>query len=202
MPRIRAESIEAHRKATRRELLDAAAALFREDGYDQTGLADIASYAGIGRTTVYEYFADKEDLLVNLVEDTVPAVVDEILATLPVGLVVRERLGELILRSLEFVSSDDTVGSMLMRQLPVLSAEARSRISAAHAPLQAEIERLCRDGIASGELRDFDPADAGRLVFAMVMATSQGLIRDGDAKQRVHDVGDMLVCFVFDGLAR
>jgi AcrR family transcriptional regulator len=201
VPRINAESIAEHRTVTRARLLEGAAALFRSLGYDDTTLADISGYAGIGRTTVYEYFVDKEDLLVNLVEEKVPAVLDDLLQGLPSELSTRERLGELIIRSLEYVSGEDALGSSLMRQLPALSPEAQARIGAAHAPIHEEIERLCTAGITSGELQPFDPADMGHLVFALVMAASQGLIRDGDAKQRVHEVGDMLVRVVFDGLS-
>ena len=92
MPRIRAATIVAHKDATRRALLDAAAELFRAQGYAETNLADITAFAGIGRTTIYEYFTDKEDVLVNLVEDAVPSVVAGMLADLPEDLDMRERL--------------------------------------------------------------------------------------------------------------
>lgn len=201
MPRIRAESIEAHKSATRNELLEAASALFRAQGYGDTNLADVTAYAGIGRTTIYEYFLDKEDLLVNLIEAAMPAAISEILAGLPEGLTVRERLSELIIRSLEFVSTDHHLGSMMMKELPVLTPQAARRVRAVHAPLETEIVRLCAMGIDSGEFRQFEPTDAGRLVFGVVMATSQTLLRDRDAKQRLHEAADAMVRLVFDGLS-
>jgi AcrR family transcriptional regulator len=201
MPRIRAGSIAEHKQRTRDEILAAAAALFRAQGYADTALGDIAGYVGIGRTTLYEYFADKEDVLVTLVEETLPGVVDGMLADLPDGLTHRERLGELMVRGLEFVSTDDDLGSTLMRELPRLSGRAQARVRAAHSRLEDEVTGLCRDGIAAGEFSPLDPADAGRIVFTMMMSASGSLLRDADAKQRVHEVADTLVRFVFDGLA-
>jgi AcrR family transcriptional regulator len=201
MPRIRAGSIAEHKRRTRAEILAAAAALFRAQGYVDTALGDIAGYVGIGRTTLYEYFTDKEDVLVSLVEETLPAVVDDMLLGLPGDLTHRERLGELIVRGLEFVSTDDDLGSTLMRELPRLSARAQARVRAAHSRLEDEVTRLCREGIAVGDFRPFDPADAGRIVFAMMMSASGSLLRDAEAKQRVHQVADTLVRFLFDGLA-
>jgi AcrR family transcriptional regulator len=201
VPRIRAATIAAHKDATRRALLDAAADLFRVHGYADTHLADITAYAGIGRTTIYEYFTDKEDLLVGLVEQAVPAVVAGMLADLPEDLGTRERLAELIQRGLNFVSTDHALGSMVMRELPTLSPPAAARIRAVHAPIEREIVRLCRRGIASGEFRSFDPNDAARLVYGVMMAASQTLLRDADAKQRMHEAADTLVRFVFDGLS-
>lgn len=201
MPRIRAATIEEHKRLTREEILEAAAALFRSQGYTETSLGDVTGYVGIGRTTLYEYFADKEDVLVNLVERTLPAVVDGMIDDLPEGLSHRERLGELVIRGLEFVSSDDDLGSTLMRELPKLSASAQSRLRSAHGRLEDEVTRLCRLGIADGEFRAFQPEEAGRIVFTMMMGASQTLLRDVDAKQRVHDVADTVVRFLFDGLA-
>lgn len=201
VPRIRAATIAAHKEATRREILDAAAELFRSHGYADTHLADITAFARIGRTTIYEYFTDKEDVLVNLVEEEVPAVITRMLADLPDDLGTRERLGELIQRGLAFVSTDHELGSMVMRELPALSPQAAARIRAVHAPIESEITRLCRHGIESGEFRGFDPVDAARLVYGVMMAASQTLLRDSDAKQRMHHAADTLVRFVFDGLS-
>jgi AcrR family transcriptional regulator len=201
MPRIRAATIAEHKRQTREEILDAAAARFRAQGFSDTALGDIAGFVGIGRTTLYEYFVDKEDVLVHLVERSLPEVVDEMVDSLPDGLTHRERLSELIVRGLEFVSSDADLGSTLMRALPKLSPEAQARVRAAHGRLEDEVTRLCRLGINDGEFRAFDPADASRIVFNIMMSASQALLRDRDAKQRVHEVADTLVRFVFDGLA-
>lgn len=201
MPRIRASTIEEHKRQTRAQILDAAADLFRSYGYADTNLGDISAYVGIGRTTLYEYFSDKEDVLVNLVEDRIPGVVEALLGGVPDEVSTRERLGELIVRGLEFVSSDDDLGSILMREVPRLSEPAQKRIRRAHKPLEDEVVRVCTLGIESGEFRQFDPVDAGRLVFSMMMAASESLRRDRDAKGKIHEAADTLVRFVFEGLA-
>lgn len=200
MPRIRASSIQEHKDLTRREILDAAAALFRAQGYDDTHLGDIAGYVGIGRTTLYEYFADKEDILASLVEETIPGVVEDMLADLP-PLRASDRLAELIQRGLAFVSTDENLGSMLMRETPRLSNEAQRRVRSAHRPLEDEIVKVVEAGIESGEFRNFDPMVAAQIVYGLMMSASTGLIRDADAKQRLHEVADTVVSVVFQGLA-
>jgi AcrR family transcriptional regulator len=201
MPRIRASSIQEHKDLTRREILDAAAALFRAQGYDETNLGDIAGYVGIGRTTLYEYFSDKEDILASLVEDTIPGVVADMLQGLPPTLQARDRLAELIQRGLAFVSTDENLGSMLMRETPRLSNEAQRRVRSAHRPLQDEIVQVVASGIESGEFRHFEPMLAAQIVYGLMMSASTSLIRDADAKQRLHEVADTVVSVVFEGLA-
>lgn len=201
MPRIRAESIVQHKARTQAEILDAAAALFRAQGYTETTLGEIAAYVGIGRTTLYEYFTDKEDLLATLVEHRIPPVMESLVAGLPDGLAVRDRLSELIVRGIDFVSTDDDLGSMLMRETPRLGRDAQDRIRLSHQRLLDAITELCRQGIDNGDFRPFDPDEAGRLVFATMWSASQALIHDDDAKNRRHDVADTVVRFVMGGLA-
>src|SRR5262249_19242695 len=53
------------RSATRRRLLDAANALFREQGYEGTTAAAIARQAGVTERTFFRYFPSKAEVLVT-----------------------------------------------------------------------------------------------------------------------------------------
>ena len=55
-----------HRKkaATRETILRTAIELFSRSGFDQPTIEQIAAGAGVGKGTVYNYFATKEDILV------------------------------------------------------------------------------------------------------------------------------------------
>ena len=46
----------------RGKIVQSATALFRAKGYDALSIADIVEQAGIGKGTLYQYFANKEDL--------------------------------------------------------------------------------------------------------------------------------------------
>jgi AcrR family transcriptional regulator len=46
----------------RNEIVKAAVDLFRDKGYDNTNIDDIVAYAGIGKSTFYQYFKSKEEL--------------------------------------------------------------------------------------------------------------------------------------------
>lgn len=60
-------SLRDRQKAqTREHLLDTAAVLFAEQGYNETTIEHIARAAGSSRATVYSYFSTKEDILRTL----------------------------------------------------------------------------------------------------------------------------------------
>ena len=68
MPRVVGGSLVEHRKEMRRRAFDAFAQLMYEQGYDAITLADITESAGIARTSMYNYFPDKETLLLEYTE--------------------------------------------------------------------------------------------------------------------------------------
>jgi AcrR family transcriptional regulator len=53
----------------RQAILDAAAALFLEHGYQGFSLRQVAERIGYSATTIYLYFADKDDLLFTVAEE-------------------------------------------------------------------------------------------------------------------------------------
>ncbi len=67
MPKIIGGSLQEHREQTRNKLFAALSTLMADRGFDAVSLADIASAANVGRTAVYNHFADKEALLIGFI---------------------------------------------------------------------------------------------------------------------------------------
>ncbi len=65
MPKIS----QARRDARQQQILDAALACFSEDGFHQTGMADIVRRSGLSHGAVYLYFQSKDDLIEALAVD-------------------------------------------------------------------------------------------------------------------------------------
>ncbi len=65
MPKIS----ETKREGRRQQILEAALACFSEDGFHQTGMADIVKRSGLSHGAVYVYFQSKDDLIEALADD-------------------------------------------------------------------------------------------------------------------------------------
>ena len=63
MPQIIGESLASHRELTRARLFEALGSLMGEQSFESITMSQIAERAGVGRTAVYNHFADKEVLL-------------------------------------------------------------------------------------------------------------------------------------------
>ncbi len=201
MPRIRAATIAEHKALTRLELLDAAEELFSHHGYEDTSLGDVAAYVGIGRTTVYEYFTDKEDLLASLVEERVPELIEEVLSGIPHTAPAPEQLSLLATRMIEFVATEPTLGVLLHRAVPKLSDAAQERVRSAHEGLAAEFGRIYSNGVRGGDLRNL-PADlAGRLIQDIIMSAAKVLNEDRDPMRRMDEVAAATRAVLLHGFA-
>lgn len=58
--------MSSRKEETRASILDAARALFEEQGYFGTGLEQVAANAGVSRQAIYLHFASKAELLAEL----------------------------------------------------------------------------------------------------------------------------------------
>ena len=63
MPKLWDDTIEAHRRTVRDAILDTAASLAAEHGLRAVTMSQVATHTGIGRATLYKYFADVEAIL-------------------------------------------------------------------------------------------------------------------------------------------
>jgi AcrR family transcriptional regulator len=149
MPRIRAQNIEAHKELTRTEILDAAHELIEEIGSADVPLGDVAAAVGIGRTTLYEYFRDKDDLIASLVEERLPEVIQDLINHTGEG-DVRDRIEQLAIATVEFIVEDRVLGLILHRELPRLSAAAQDRIRLSHQDLAGRMTGLYLQGVREG----------------------------------------------------
>jgi AcrR family transcriptional regulator len=200
MPRIRAASIGEHKELTRTQVLEEAERLFGEYGYEQVSLGDVAGAVGIGRTTLYDYFRDKEDLLATLVEETLPATIERMVREIPEGLSWRERLAALSVAMVDFVATDPTLGLILHREVAKLSTEAQDRVGRAHRGLSTEFVTIYQGGVETGELKALPYDLVGRFLQDLIMSAAKALIDSPDPGARRKEVTDAMVSVLLSGM--
>ncbi|MFP3913515.1 MAG: TetR/AcrR family transcriptional regulator [Actinomycetota bacterium] len=201
MPRIRAESIAEHKAMTRRQILDAAQDLIAELGTAEISLGEIASAVGIGRTTLYEYFTDRDDVIASLVEDRLPQVVEGYLSDIPPDLDPPEHLAEVAERTVRFVATDRVLGLILHREVGRLRPAVQQRIRAAHADLVGEVASIYAQGVDRGLFRSIPPDLAGRFVQDTVMSAARAVISAPEPDVRLPEILAAMRLFLLHGLS-
>jgi AcrR family transcriptional regulator len=194
MPRIRAATIGEHKSLVRAGLLGSARRLIEEEKTAEISLAEVALAAGVGRTTFYEYFIDRDDVIACLVEEELPVILDDLIGSVDPGLPIRDRLALLATKTIEFVATDRVFGVILHREVGKLGLEAQARIRDSHAMLASEMTSLYVLGVEEGVFRPMPPRVAGRLIQDTIMSGARLLIADpGDMGAVVAQVRDFLL---------
>ncbi|MGH2488966.1 MAG: TetR/AcrR family transcriptional regulator [Candidatus Limnocylindria bacterium] len=145
MPKLWTDTIEAHRREVRDAIMDAAAALVEEHGLRSVTMSQIAQATGIGRATLYKYFADVDAILLAWHERQISAHLAQLAAARDQAGSPGERL-EAVLEAYALIASeshghaDTELAAFLHRPEPVAQAERQLRemvrdllIEAAHA---------------------------------------------------------------------
>ncbi len=200
MPRIRAASIGEHKALTRRALLDAARALIDERGTAEISLGEIAFLAGVGRTTFYDYFSDRDDVIAALVEEELPKVVADLIAEVPQDLGIVDRLGTLAAKMVEFIAKDRVFGVILHREVGRMNPDTQKRIIDSHVQLSREMASLYRQGVQEGVFRPLPPRLAGSLIQDTIMSAAKVFIQGEDTPERLEEVSAGLRSFLLGGL--
>ncbi len=149
MPRLWNQTIAAHRREVRRAILDTTAALVAEHGLRSVTMSQIAEETGIGRATLYKYFADVEAILFAWHERQVSGHLEQLAA-------VRDQAGdaagrlEAVLEAFALISheshghSDTELVAFLHRDEQLAPAQQR---------LRNMIRDLLTEGAKTGDLR-------------------------------------------------
>ena len=199
MPRIRADSINEHKALTRRAILESAEALIAELGTAEIPLGHLTSKAGIGRTTFYDYFIDRDDVIASLVEEELPSVIEGLIAGVETAS-IPDRLVDLVVAMIGFVVDHPVLGVILHREVPRLGAEAQRRIMVAHADLSREMASVYRSGVADGVLRNLDSELVGRLFQDTIMSAAKTVIASDEPRARAATVIADIRTFLLGGL--
>ena len=155
----------------RRQIDDAASALFRQRGYAATSVRDIARSLDMQGASLYAHVASKEDVLWSIVDRTAGAFEHAAGAALERGGAASDRLAAFVRAHVHVVTDDPQAATVFVHEWRNLSSERRRAILARRDRYEARLTTLIRDGMADGS---FATADA-RTAAAFLLAALNGI---------------------------
>lgn len=178
MPRITEATVAEHRAARERALLDAAHSLLLETG-EAPGLAAVAARTGLARTSAYQYFASKRDLLHAMVRDVYPRWTERINGAMAAAPTEADRILAYAVANIDLVAEGaHAVGTALAALDPgeALDEQATRMHREVQEPLIAALTAL---GVAA-------PEDVAGLINAVVHGATT-LLESGQNRQAAVD---------------
>ncbi len=129
----------------KKQILESGFKLFSEQGFQATTMEQIATSVKVARTTLYEYFKSKEDILFSLLD----AVISEKPVELNEGN-IKEKLTFLAEVSLERLQKNSLLYKILFQELPTLSNPATERIKHWQKQTLSQAFEVIQSGIELG----------------------------------------------------
>lgn len=183
MPRIQAESNAAQRALTQRRILDAFGQLLFTRGLPGLTMTDVARQAGVGRTAVYNYYADMEELLIGYALDETGRFLTDLKAQLADLENPIDRLAVYIRAQVEDLSRRHLPPGPAMRA--VLSAQSFAKLGDHVGELNALLTAILRDAMAQGYLPEANVDELVGLVHGSLTASAdRGRAEESDT---AHD---------------
>ncbi len=156
---------EEFRERRRDVILEVAAAVFAEKGYQRATVKEIAARAGIAPGTIYLYFSSKRDILLAIVNETEMPMVAALLEMGGIG--DREAMVEMIEKGLDITEAQLPFNRTLFSEAWVDNGILEEAVTARIRQIHQLLEKYIAERIAAGVFRPIDPALVAQLVLGM-----------------------------------
>ena len=161
------------------EIYQVIARLFAYRGYHSTSMREIARELGMNQSSLYHYFASKQDILFTLMNDAmddVLAILEEISST---DLLPEDRLNRVLSFYTQYYAGDQERLILLINEMNSLNEEYRSILVGKQRRYVQLIKSILEELAAQDKIKQIDPAIATFAFFGMVHYTIKWYHKDG-----------------------
>lgn len=156
------------RAEKQRKILTVAAQAFATQDFHKVRTDEIATAAGVGKGTLFRYFATKEDLFVAAMIyglEMARAEIDRALAGVQGP---ADRLETACRHLVTFYRANECLFHLLHHERTLREHARHAEFHARQEALRTKLAEILRDGQEAGCFRKSDPAITGRLFFGML----------------------------------
>ncbi len=195
----RPETPRARRRDRQRDaILRAAATLFRERGFADTGMRDIADAADLSAANLYHYFSGKNELLVYCQERALDRMLAAVHDARRQSASAVERLRAVLAAHVRTLL-DDIEGATAHLQIESLPPPLRDKVVKKRDRYEQALRRILAEGVRSGELVDMNAAVVVRAMLGAMNWTVTWFRPDG--RDPAAAVGEIISGFLVRGIA-
>ena len=204
MPRSSPAELKALIRDFRRDqIIDVARRLFGERGTIEVPMDEIATEAGVARSTLYVYFANRDELLRACLQRMHGLLLDSVVASWERDGAPVERLRTLVLGMLERIDDNPAFFRLTIATQGV-SSQVASTVGAELDLIGLDVAGLIRDvieqGTRSGDFRLLDADKAMTFVGQQLYGAMS--VRAGEPRPApIEEAADELCTFLLYGLA-
>ncbi len=183
---------EAELDRRRHQIFKAAVMLFLKDGFHETSMRRIGEEAGIGKSTIYDYFKTKDEILIWGMEDELLDLTRAAEQIVAQALPAVDRLRQVMLHHVEVLAASKEFYIRLSFEVQRLGVQAQQRIQLRRHAYQDLIRRLIEGGMQEGAFRKVDALTAARVLIVSITPTIFTSRPTGTLREMLDTVLDVI----------
>jgi AcrR family transcriptional regulator len=156
--------------ARREEIIGIALRLVAENGFQKTSMQEIAVLANMGKSSLYDFFKTKDEIVVYAVEKKVEETIQKVHRIIADESSPEQRLRKIMRNHLGTPKQYRTVMMWLHTESDYLEEEYRKRLKAVRYAYQDSIKSVIENGVALGVFRKMDTALLTRLLINSMLS--------------------------------
>ncbi len=142
--------------------------LFLEKGFQETKMEEIAAAAGMGKSTLYDYFKTKDDILLSVVEDGIFDLTEQARQIASQDLPAAEKIHRVMHAHLEYLLENRAFYERMIYEVQRLGPESQRRIQVQRHAYQDLLCSLVEAATREGAFRPVNPLLAARTILAIL----------------------------------
>lgn len=150
------------------QILDASSRIFLEKGFERTTVDEIATEAKVGKGTIYEYFASKENLFVEMIKAGVTYVYNDLYQVFKNQNSIEETLNQFLKSSLQLINEHDDKLSILYADISKMPQELEVWFIEQGEWLIQKVGKTIQHYMDNGELRPVSPDILSQLILSTI----------------------------------
>lgn len=155
-------------KSTRDAILAGTVALLSDHEFGEVTVRDIAGSANVAQTTLFRYFANKNEILEGIINELAPRFFSELEDTLRLVDHPREKLLAICRHAARFAARNRDLIRVLQREVFCNRRPSDGLVKSLRGLLQ-RLKNVCRDGVEQGTFRADLDLDVVPMLFHTVV---------------------------------
>ncbi len=177
--------------ARRHAVFSASMSLFLTRGFRETSMQEIARAAGMGKSTLYDYFKTKDEILIAFVEDNVYDLTEQAKPVTSLKLPAADRLRQVLRLHCEYLAGNKEILTRLSYEVQRLPLEGQLRIQTARHAYQDLICTLVEEAVREGAFRPVNPLLATRIILSLLAPAVYTTRPTGSPEQMMDEALDI-----------
>ena len=175
------------------EIAQTAVTLFIENGFNETSMRQIAKTLGMGKSTLYDYFSSKDEIIVFVIQEHMTALRQRAEAILTQEGDAANHLHRIMQMHLAFLLEKRAFYLRLMFEAQRLKADSQQRIQDHRYAYQDLIKSLIEAGIQQGCFRPVDSTMAMKTLLSMMTPVVYTSRPSGTPQEMLEAVLDLVL---------